>query len=470
MKKRNLKILAISDTHLGEDCSILSFPHGRQHLWKKLRESFGGAGKNDNGEKFEIDELILIGDIPDRTLSSTSQIITHTNAFMRTLSSVANVKKCIFVPGNHDHTLWSDFINAKEKAKGKKFDITKPSGEVLVEGGVLKYSEKIIGNILSIFFGHPYGSLWRAIEKNEKNKGFEFVIANPIYSTKVGERTYAFAHGTHFKPIVCWPTENKKILSDLAYTSKILKDRIELGKDPREAGSILDYEDRIHRFVDTLWPSSKNNPTSRSDQFYYFLASASEKHGHKREHPEKSRLFKWSEVTSDRSGRFLELVEKLNKKSETKKEDEQIKLLRKFFLRRVIEFLRKGNKDLGKLTFVYGDSHTGGWSEFPYTVGDIETDVRVFNAGGWVIHNKGNHPPCHIFAVDRDSNEELVLDISYKSLKVGGDDLLELASEDVENKNRMGNKALTKLFNSAVRIKRIWDKFKRKIGNIFRRL
>jgi len=36
----NLKFLAISDTHLGEDCSLFSFPHGRQHLWLELRRAF----------------------------------------------------------------------------------------------------------------------------------------------------------------------------------------------------------------------------------------------------------------------------------------------------------------------------------------------------------------------------------------------------------------------------------------------
>jgi len=36
----NIKFLAVSDTHLGEDCSLLSFPHGRQHLWRELQRAF----------------------------------------------------------------------------------------------------------------------------------------------------------------------------------------------------------------------------------------------------------------------------------------------------------------------------------------------------------------------------------------------------------------------------------------------
>jgi len=79
-----LKILAISDTHLGEETSLLSFPHGRQHLWRTLRRQFG------SDEKVDLEEMILLGDIPDRTLSSTSQIITHTNAFIQMLGSAAD--------------------------------------------------------------------------------------------------------------------------------------------------------------------------------------------------------------------------------------------------------------------------------------------------------------------------------------------------------------------------------------------
>jgi len=41
----HLKFLAISDTHLGEDCSLLSFPHGRQLLCRELRRAFSDGLK-----------------------------------------------------------------------------------------------------------------------------------------------------------------------------------------------------------------------------------------------------------------------------------------------------------------------------------------------------------------------------------------------------------------------------------------
>jgi len=53
----NLKFLAISDTHLGEDCSLLSFPHGRQHLWRELRRAF--SEKGDLAQPFVVNEVVL---------------------------------------------------------------------------------------------------------------------------------------------------------------------------------------------------------------------------------------------------------------------------------------------------------------------------------------------------------------------------------------------------------------------------
>jgi len=66
-----LKILAISDTHLGEETSLLSYPIGVQHLWKVLRQTF-----SDNPEeKFDVEEMILLGDIPDRALASHHKLL-----------------------------------------------------------------------------------------------------------------------------------------------------------------------------------------------------------------------------------------------------------------------------------------------------------------------------------------------------------------------------------------------------------
>jgi hypothetical protein len=78
------------------------------------------------------------------------------------------------------------------------------------------------------------------------------------------------------------------------------------------------------------------------------------------------------------------------------------------------------------LTFVYGDTHEGGWGELK------EDDIRINNCGGWVAHGKDNHPSCHSFAVDIDENEYL-LDVSFKTVDVDEKPLLEPDAEEAEH-------------------------------------
>ncbi len=252
------KIVAFSDTHLGEDNSLLSFPHGRQHLWKSIRELL----KID--EKIEVDELILLGDIPDRTLSSTSQIITHTNAFVRTLGSLFEIKRAIYIPGNHDHTIWTDYRSCRY-GRRRKYGITPPSGEIIVDNGQIVVSKpKCIKTILNLFFGYPVGSLWRSIKGK---RSLSFFLSNPLYATVFRERLYVFTHGTHFKKEVTINKYIKKIADYLELDELLGNIEIKSDCDVKKARSLEELEVIAAPFVDSLWPSSGNNPTSQSDQF-----------------------------------------------------------------------------------------------------------------------------------------------------------------------------------------------------------
>jgi predicted MPP superfamily phosphohydrolase len=137
-----LKVLAISDTHLGEETSLLSFPQGLQHVWSTLVHEFWGNlfpefdpdPKKDPRKQVEIEELILLGDIADRTLSSTSQIYNHYHAFSQMLGSVAKIAKGVYVPGNHDHTMWTDYVSARSGGVDLH-GVIAPSGDPIVEQG-----------------------------------------------------------------------------------------------------------------------------------------------------------------------------------------------------------------------------------------------------------------------------------------------------------------------------------------------
>jgi hypothetical protein len=210
----HLKVLAISDTHIGEDSSLLSFPAGRQELWRVLRETFSllDRARTKDSPRFEVDEFVMIGDIPDRTLSSTSEILTHVSAFIEMLGSAATIKRGVYVPGNHDHTMWTDYSLAQH---GEYAWSTPPSGELLIRNGQRQDTDAAGEEYLAMFFGYPGGASWRTI--SETPLDFDFVLANPLYATRVGSRTYVFTHGTHFRKLdVCLSPGRKRRLWTLA--------------------------------------------------------------------------------------------------------------------------------------------------------------------------------------------------------------------------------------------------------------
>ena len=87
--------------------------------------------------------------------------------------------------------------------------------------------------------------------------------------------------------------------------------------------------------------------------------------------------------------------------------------------------------DTRDLTFVYGDTHKGGWGD--YTSGT--STIRIYNTGGWVVHNAKHHPSCQLFAVDQ-GGEEYLLDVSFRDVNLDGDGLLAIAARDYENRKR----------------------------------
>jgi len=424
MEKMKLKILAISDTHLGEDVSLLSYPQGRQHLWSELRNLFGHT--TDSEDRIEIDELIMIGDIPDRALSSTAQIMDATTNFVEMLGSLAKIKKGVYVPGNHDHTMWTAYIKARY-GKDTTWKCTAPDGESILQKGCL-IDLKSSQDLLATFFGYKYGSSWLSIEREHD---LDFVIANPLYSTTVGTRTYVFTHGSHFKKEVTewWAIEAIKAL-DLIDGLFVGID-VESGCDVTNGCDSLEMlEKKVGPFLDSLWKSPKNFPTGKSDRYWYLLKLLSSFGKIGREIPCCSNLFSYEDLKAGLADRRIE-----------KLTDGSIKRWRDYFLPQMVQYLRNHGRMLSDLTFVYGDTHIGGWEEVSSElVGGLNGPIRVYNTGGWIAHANEGHPACHVFAVD-DKGKEYMLDISFTDVEISGEPLITVASRDAENSTILLRKA-----------------------------
>jgi hypothetical protein len=442
MGSQRLKLLAISDTHLGEETSLLSFPRGLQQLWQTLAKDKAFwtpiFPDFDPDERVQVEDLVLVGDISDRTLSSTSQISANTHAFAMMLGDALEIERAVYVPGNHDHTLWTDYNGAPGITSYRGQDVVR-NGSCLDDGAE---------EILSIFLGYPIGWAWWALEKaaHVTADGFVFSIANPVYAKEVAGRTYAFAHGTHFRSEMVSGWEQGLLrVGGMSNLDHLLDLEIQPGGNIEEVEDMTGLEEAVSRFVDSLWPSSKNRPTSRSDELWYLLTLLREGSEVQRTSPERSAVFSRENLSNDKAeGRVAKLTDKRGEPS-----TDSLERFRKLFLPHLETHLRGGRPEgrglpTEELVFVYGDTHQGGWGEL--NVPGRSARVRVYNCGGWVVDGPRTHPACHLFAVDEEG-QEFILDVSFAkdlkgaSVQVGDDTLLQLAARDAEHRIEAVNRA-----------------------------
>ncbi|CAN5662073.1 hypothetical protein BH24ACT22_BH24ACT22_06590 [soil metagenome] len=415
-----LKYLAISDPHLGDSTSMLTYSEGRRHLCEVIRTHLGA------GEPVEAEQLILLGDIPERSHATPDEMISSTHGFMEAMGEAVSFEKAVYMPGNHDHTLWTAYC---EKRDGEEIVgcITGPVGDPVVHEGVRKDPNDSAGEILSTIFEFPEGPLWRTVEDN----GLEIIFANPIYAERFGGRTYVFSHGTHFRKEVTSPRWARKV-AELLTSNGILGDFKVLSEgDVREANNLQELEQVVGPFIDALLPVYENNPVSMLDEAGYLMAVLSGRFGLRRQSPEKSRLFSADELP-DVSG---ELIPRLTSDGEIL--DAPLKLCLEYFLPHMMKHLQE--YDLaGDMTFVYGDTHDGGWGDVSLPSGE---DLRVYNTGGWVTYDVEDHPTCYLVAVDEDGGEYL-LDVSFREVELDGNLLLKATSDNSESHKQKAANAL----------------------------
>ncbi|MDP2683035.1 MAG: metallophosphoesterase [Deltaproteobacteria bacterium] len=109
MKK--IKVMALSDLHLGEPEGLLynKPPNILDILVAKVSELANGGGGIENG----IEELILIGDIADLSEAKPEEAYSNTRVFLTAILKKVSVDKVIYIPGNHDHHLWVEMLEAR---------------------------------------------------------------------------------------------------------------------------------------------------------------------------------------------------------------------------------------------------------------------------------------------------------------------------------------------------------------------
>jgi hypothetical protein len=303
-------------------------------------------------------------------------------------------------------------------------------GEVLIRKDHYPKDDEI-GGILELCFG-AYGSSWRAIRHDNE---LSFAVANPLYATSVNDRTYVFAHGTHFRTLeVTRALWIKRLLTKLRVDRYFGRITVDPGGEVRDAQTLCELEAAVAPLADTLWPSADNDPTPFMDQTWARLTAERRRYKERREPPEASERFFWDTYHGPVPGRVLHLTDPARPHG-------SVAAWRRFFLPKMLNHLEEHGFGTDRLTFVYGDTHSGGWGEAPRDDGE---PVRLYNTGAWVVDSPDDHPPCHVFAVLEDGSECL-LDVTVKDEVVGRDTLLTLAARSLEHRRRsigLGRRAI----------------------------
>ena len=109
MTSKNKRVVILSDLHLGEEESILHTSDGPNNNLRHLGAMLTRLGK--------INELILLGDFMDFSLASSRKAYDNARNFMSIVCSAGNIGKIVYVPGNHDHHVWVQLVEAEQIVK-----------------------------------------------------------------------------------------------------------------------------------------------------------------------------------------------------------------------------------------------------------------------------------------------------------------------------------------------------------------
>jgi len=163
-----IKAVALSDLHLGDTESLLFDGDNCNIIELTASKICELAGENK-----EIEELILNGDIPDLSEAKKEGAYKNTKKFLKAIFDKVNIKKIVYIPGNHDHHLWVEMV--EEANSGKKYKDCK----------MTDYSIKGKDNLFAK----------NCIPEDVKDRLKEVEVTYPNYLLEDDKTSFFFHHG-----------------------------------------------------------------------------------------------------------------------------------------------------------------------------------------------------------------------------------------------------------------------------------
>jgi metallophosphoesterase superfamily enzyme len=184
------RAIVMSDVHLGEEDGYLFSKSPGYEANRRAVAEVLDANK-------DFDELVLNGDILELAMAGLDVVYSELKLFFRLLAERGNIKRIVFLPGNHDHHLWrtlGEMIHVHGRlVKGE----TPPAHGDYSSGFVnQRFSSLDPDHAPYIVFPH----LWPADAEAP-----EFIVKYPHHLLKIANGNYLISHGhfleSLFKPV-----------------------------------------------------------------------------------------------------------------------------------------------------------------------------------------------------------------------------------------------------------------------------
>jgi len=346
-----LKLMALSDLHLGEHESVLFKSEDSFNLIdttiNKIIELSSGDKNFNNG----IEQLILIGDIIELSEATDEEAYTNTKFFLTSLLNKVKIDKIVYIPGNHDHHLWVELLT-KERGKDNYGDCT-PKTQV----------NSSISN-KEIFIKY-------CLQSNYPSERID--IYYPNYRFETDNAYYFFDHGHLFSKVLDMfniftftTAGNAKSLEDLEKHTYKFTDG--------NAKSLEDLEERTYIFSEIIWYKTKGKLREIA---YDWL-----------------RKFNLELFRSVRGTTFREDCKSLL--------DDYIREKIRWYLKEICGIKNEVEKDFH---FIFGHTHHGGRSlKADRKVRVNGKFISLWNTGGWLVPSKVFSPEACIFYVKQTQN------------------------------------------------------------------
>jgi len=232
MKK--LKVLTVSDLHLGEDDSLL---HDNDFgiidtTVGKIRE-LSMADENADVES-GIDTLILLGDMVDLSEAQDEKAYRKARFFLEKLMADVPIEKLVFVPGNHDHHIWIEVME----------------GELGRLGGDCRQVRDLPHSVKN-----PPEFMEKCMPS--ANRPPEVEVCYPHYILKEGDKWFMFDHGHLFSTL--FPR-----LSRIPVIRRLLK----FSKNTKKVKTLGELEDEICAFMEWIWYPKETSWLDIREKFY----------------------------------------------------------------------------------------------------------------------------------------------------------------------------------------------------------